>query len=850
MQRPIGERARNAANRGRPDVAARLLRRALNFPTDPDERLRLTISLAFAESELSGLEAGLAVLDGVDPRVGFPVRPRRAGVSAYQAPPTPRPSIRPSTVGLWHGQRGLMLLRAGNITEARTHLDAAADALPATDPERVKVLLNRGVASLRLPDIHSAAIDFDLALTGARNAGMQLEEAMAVGNLGYLAFVRGDLPEALRQTAAAQRILAPQSAWLAGVAARGRADVLLASGLITEAERTYRHSVTRFTQHGHRIERGQAELGLAEIARIRGQMGQARAWARKARRHFDTRGATGWGLLADLELTWVETLTRPTRGAELAAGLEPRLLSHGLREDAQLARLLWISSLTRAGRVAEARALRTGNVLRGSRTRIATRMLAYEVRTQLAVADGDHRMAQATRRRGLADLNDYQSRMGSVDLLTAATRIGGALARDGLAQAVRDGRPAQVFAWSEQVRATSARIATIRPPLDERTSTLLAQLRFVTASQRAEQLATGQADPQWRQHVRQLQAEVRAHTWTSPGAATVAKPVGLGELRRELGSDTMLLSLMTVGPTLHLLAVTSRAVRQVPIADVAPTRELVLRLRADLDQAARSNLPATLRSRVLASMRSGLGRIDAALSTAIGLIDPGGRVVLVPTGHSALVPWNLLHRFAGRDLCVVPSATWWVNARRRGPLEVTGRELHVAGPDVLRAGPEVHACAEGASAATVLVGRQASVQNTLTAMESARVVHVAAHGRHEPDNPLFSALLLADGWLYGHDLDAIAQLPEHVVLSACETGMASIRPGDEALGMTAALLHGGTRSVLASVSRVNDEVAEQVACTHHAGLRAGLAPGQAHADALAGLGDDEFSPTVCFGLGW
>jgi hypothetical protein len=68
--------------------------------------------------------------------------------------------------------------------------------------------------------------------------------------------------------------------------------------------------------------------------------------------------------------------------------------------------------------------------------------------------------------------------------------------------------------------------------------------------------------------------------------------------------------------------------------------------------------------------------------------------------------------------------------------------------------------------------------------------------------------------------------------------------------MTAALLHGGTRSVLASVSRVNDEVAEQVACTHHAGLRAGLAPGQAHADALAGLGDDEFSPTVCFGLGW
>ena len=134
-------------------------------------------------------------------------------------------------------------------------------------------------------------------------------------------------------------------------------------------------------------------------------------------------------------------------------------------------------------------------------------------------------------------------------------------------------------------------------------------------------------------------------------------------------------------------------------------------------------------------------------------------------------------------------------------------------------------------------------------MDGASVLHVAAHGRHEPDNPLFSSLLLHDGWLFGHDLDQVRELPEHVVLSACETGMASIRPGDEALGMTSALLHGGTRAVVASVARVGDEVAEQVAVRHHEGLRAGLTPAAALTAAVADVEDGSVAPLVCFGAG-
>jgi hypothetical protein len=85
-------------------------------------------------------------------------------------------------------------------------------------------------------------------------------------------------------------------------------------------------------------------------------------------------------------------------------------------------------------------------------------------------------------------------------------------------------------------------------------------------------------------------------------------------------------------------------------------------------------------------------------------------------------------------------------------------------------------------------------------------------------------LELADGPLFGHELH---QLPAHIVLSACELGLARPRPGEETLGMTAALLHGGAGSVVAGVARTADAVAYQVGPAHHAALRDGQSPAAA-----------------------
>jgi CHAT domain-containing protein len=126
------------------------------------------------------------------------------------------------------------------------------------------------------------------------------------------------------------------------------------------------------------------------------------------------------------------------------------------------------------------------------------------------------------------------------------------------------------------------------------------------------------------------------------------------------------------------------------------------------------------------------------------------------------------------------------------------------------------------------------------------IAHLVAHGHHEPDNVLFSCLDLADGPLMAYDLARLKVAPRHVVLSACDVGQATVRAGDEALGFTAALLHSGTSSVIASVARVPDDLVVDVMSAYHRALTAGAAPARALADASPA---ESRIPLVCFGAG-
>jgi CHAT domain-containing protein len=199
----------------------------------------------------------------------------------------------------------------------------------------------------------------------------------------------------------------------------------------------------------------------------------------------------------------------------------------------------------------------------------------------------------------------------------------------------------------------------------------------------------------------------------------------------------------------------------------------------------------------------------------------------------------------GRPVTVAPSAAVWFHARRSHKASSAQTSpLLVAGPHLTHASTEVRAIAKVYTDATVLEGADATVAATLGQIPSHAVVHIAAHGHHEPENVLFSRLDLVDGPLMAYDLEQLDAAPAQVVLPACDVGRPAVRSGDELLGFTAALLYMGSRTVVSCVNRVLDDSAVEIMTAYHRGLTAGHSPARALADACTA---DAFAPFVCFG---
>jgi CHAT domain-containing protein len=133
-------------------------------------------------------------------------------------------------------------------------------------------------------------------------------------------------------------------------------------------------------------------------------------------------------------------------------------------------------------------------------------------------------------------------------------------------------------------------------------------------------------------------------------------------------------------------------------------------------------------------------------------------------------------------------------------------------------GAEVPRVAGDHPDAVVLANGSATVERCLRAMDGAGLVHVAAHGRFRADNPMFSALEMADGPLTVHDLEQLGRAPHRIVLSACDSGVMVPVGAGELLGLASALMSMGTAGILASVAPVNDEATVELMVQLHRGL--------------------------------
>jgi len=88
--------------------------------------------------------------------------------------------------------------------------------------------------------------------------------------------------------------------------------------------------------------------------------------------------------------------------------------------------------------------------------------------------------------------------------------------------------------------------------------------------------------------------------------------------------------------------------------------------------------------------------------------------------------------------------------------------------------------------------------------EPSKILHIATHGQHRPDQPDLSFLQLADGQLYADDLLQHDLSYELVTLSGCETGQANVAADEELIGIGRGLLYAGAGALILSLWQVAD----------------------------------------------
>jgi hypothetical protein len=348
-----------------------------------------------------------------------------------------------------------------------------------------------------------------------------------------------------------------------------------------------------------------------------------------------------------------------------------------------------------------------------------------------------------------------------------------------------------------------------------------------------------------------LQREIREHSWQASGLGEATPQASLGEVGAALDeSGQSLVGILARDGRMHAVVLRQGSVRLIGLGDFEAAAEAARRLNADLDILAGRRLPARLAAVVRESIWHQAEVLTAEIMAPLRswLGDDG--VVLVPAGALASIPWSVLPDLRGRPVTVCPSASSWLAAWRRGQAAAAwprgGPPFLVAGPDLLHAAREVGEIAKIYPECRSLLAAAATVTATLRGLDGAALAHLAAHGHHDRSNFLFSMLDLADGPLMAYDVQQLAAAPRQVILSSCDVGRAVVRPGEEILGFTAALLYVGTATVISSVTRVADDSAVGMMTDYHRALRSGARPAEALARvALA----DPLSPFVCFGSG-
>lgn len=761
-------------------------------------------------------------------------------------------------------QRALIQERFGQLDAALdTYRRAQRVAAATGDRDTLaRIHCNRGVLLTYRGDFDRAETDI---LAGERlslELGLELMAAGARSNLGYLAARRGNVVEALRWLEQARPHLRAAGDFRHGVFELDHCEVLLGAGLSRDALVAGRRAIDLIAATGMQTELAEARLLTAEAALRDGDLATAEALGRTAARGFSRQRRAPWAARArevEVQARW-ESGRRDARLLNAARRVAQGLDEAGWRASASSARILAARIALELGRPQIARSELTRVSQRRSGP-ASERIRALHARALLRDAEGNARGARSALRAGWQIVEEHRATLGATELHVGAAAHTTELAALGIDLAARAGSPEELLRWAERGRAGALHQPPVRAPQDPRLAEALAALRAVSA-----ELDTAAKDGEdtralLRRQV-ELEAGVRSLARLVERGGTVVRDrsaIDVEALHAALGDRAFVELVVARGRLLAVVAAGGRlSIRE--LGDAAAAVRASAALRMALGRlAAGEAAPASLRAAARDAASSAAGALaELVLSPVASELD-GRPLVLVPTGALHGTPWPGLPGVSD-ELVVAPSAALWLRGRKAAGAAAAaaaegiasgakatvggaapGGVLVAAGPRLRHADAEVRAVGALYPTAILRAADAATADEIRALLPSVELAHLACHGHFRDDNPLFSALEFTGGLISVFELEQLPSVPRRIVLSACDSGRAAVRPGDELIGLAAALLRLGTESLVASVLAVPDDATRRLMTAFHTRLARGATPPAALAAARAELdpGTDE-----------
>lgn len=269
-------------------------------------------------------------------------------------------------------------------------------------------------------------------------------------------------------------------------------------------------------------------------------------------------------------------------------------------------------------------------------------------------------------------------------------------------------------------------------------------------------------------------------------------------LARQHDRKVVIVDWIVAGSDLGLMATTAGGIAPITWIADGPNR---------LEEVARKWISfARMRSDLL-SRDDHLAALTPLIAPLAGLAKRGDHIVLCPSGTMQRIPLHTIplggHPLIARNsVSYAPSAAV-VNiiCARRGDT-TPSRDYRVFADPTSDRTQSLHIAARIGALLGVepAVGAQVTREACLDAILSARLFHFQGHCRFDDADPLRSRLILAEGSaVTAADILAMAGdiSGKLVVLGACESARVHMAPGDEPMGLPAALLVAGAQAVCA-----------------------------------------------------